>query len=197
MKRKYKPLGKLTAEQQELVTSNLPLAHWYIAKYIPQTTLKMFFDYDDIFQSCVIGLCIAAQRFNPSRGAFSGFAVWQMRNTVNRAARYQRGIRHSEHSKQFSTEVTNNMEFHEFNVPDHRAIEPGDCPKLELKELRAIFDSAITALESESPHLADIIKLVAEGHSCAEISRELGCSKTTIENRLRRAKQKLRLLVRK
>ena len=88
-------LRPMTAHEQELVDNNLGLARmfaWRFAKWhcnaihrhdvYMRYTLQMF---DDIYQDAVIGLCIAAQRFDPSKEVkFGTYAAWWMRACIQR-----------------------------------------------------------------------------------------------------------------
>jgi len=61
---------KLTTEQQKLVTDNYNLIH-HVLKRLPYARK----DYEEYTQVAALGLCSAALRFDPSRGAFSTYAV--------------------------------------------------------------------------------------------------------------------------
>jgi RNA polymerase sigma-B factor len=62
---------KTVADREELISSHLPLARRLAARYV--RTQEPF---DDLYQVACVGLLIAANRFDPSRGvAFTAFAV--------------------------------------------------------------------------------------------------------------------------
>jgi RNA polymerase sigma factor (sigma-70 family) len=91
------PLRALTAEEQQLVLDNLGLARKEANRIAGILAARMPFNarkrvifqqfYEDLEQAGVTGLCVAAQRFDPSRGfKFSSFACWWIRGYVQQAA---------------------------------------------------------------------------------------------------------------
>lgn len=64
----------LNKQQNQLVLGNMGLAYGFARAY------KWHPRYEDILQACLLGLCEAALRWEPSRGAFSTCAHYWMRN---------------------------------------------------------------------------------------------------------------------
>lgn len=60
----------LTQEQRELASANIRLVRWTVARL----RLPVFVERDDAEASGYIGLCRAAQSFDPARGTFATYA---------------------------------------------------------------------------------------------------------------------------
>ncbi len=69
----------LTAEQQKLVADNLALVHFVLKRH---KGFMIHLGYEDAFQTGCLGLMRAAQRFNPSRGSFSGLACTEIHHAL-------------------------------------------------------------------------------------------------------------------
>ena len=71
---------KLTIEQQQLVIENQHLVDIVIRRYVIINKENPGYSHDDLFQVGCLGLCIAAQKYDPARGDFGSFAmylIWQ------------------------------------------------------------------------------------------------------------------------
>ena len=80
---------KLTDEQRMLVESNLNLVHHVIHKKCRNIGRN---EYEDIYQTGVIGLCKAVEKFDPTKGfAFSTFAARCITNEIYMMFRRQKG----------------------------------------------------------------------------------------------------------
>jgi len=94
MKGKYPPLRKLTAEEQQLVLANTGLAGeearkmaWvmaYQSGWKGHGCDKHFFQfYEDLFHAGIIGLCVAAQRYDKTcDNKFCTYAYWIVKGAV-------------------------------------------------------------------------------------------------------------------
>lgn len=72
----------MTSEQQALVTNNMKLAYKVAHKWKSQW-LRHGMEFEDLTQTCLLGLCRAAHTYDPSRGvAFSTYATRVMDNEV-------------------------------------------------------------------------------------------------------------------
>lgn len=72
----------MTREEQRLVTDNLGFAVGYVNRY--QSLCNETVLFEDIRQQGVLGLCEAAQRYDPDRGVkFISYAVFWIRACVN------------------------------------------------------------------------------------------------------------------
>ena len=96
---KYPPLRPLTADEQKLVLDNLGLARqgaWRmaVANAAMRREIKGFRRYaeqfyDDFYDAAVIGLCVAAQRWDPSQGfTFGTYAFPTIRGAVQQATEW-------------------------------------------------------------------------------------------------------------
>lgn len=85
---------RLNREQQELVTSHLPLIHSVIRKSIRTIPGAFGFEYEDLFQEGCLLLCYAAASFDPSRAAFGTYAGTVVHNgLISYCRRFQNGRR--------------------------------------------------------------------------------------------------------
>jgi RNA polymerase sigma factor for flagellar operon FliA len=85
----------MTAEQRQLVLEHLGLARWTANKLAERLPVP----YEDLLSDCHLGLCLAAERWDPDKGlAFPTYAAIRMRGAVidnlrSRAAGYRTLIR--------------------------------------------------------------------------------------------------------
>ena len=63
--------------RQQLIEDNMKLVYWLIAKEFPS-----YIKDEDIIQVGMVGLCKAANKWDESRGKFSGFAYFCIRNAI-------------------------------------------------------------------------------------------------------------------
>lgn len=68
---------KLTEEQKKLVEQNMGLVY-SVANRLGRTS-------EDDIQNGLIGLCIATQKYNESKGSFSTIAYYEIRRCINNA----------------------------------------------------------------------------------------------------------------
>lgn len=79
----------MTKQQQQLVEENMKLVHFVIQRYYPWHTND-----DDIIQIGMIGLCIAAEKWDAEKGAFSTYATCRIRGEINHEfARRQKQVK--------------------------------------------------------------------------------------------------------
>lgn len=89
----------LTAVEQARVAENLGLIQFTIDRYCRYLQPH---ELDDAWQDGVLGLCRAAQRFDPDKGRFSTIAVYWIRQSVERGrfslegVNYRRAHRHGD-----------------------------------------------------------------------------------------------------
>lgn len=62
----------------ELIEDNMNLVYWIISRQYPT-----FLHDDDVIQSGMLGLCKAANTFDPNKGVFSTYAGRCIRNEIN------------------------------------------------------------------------------------------------------------------
>ena len=68
--------------KERLILHNLKLVYWVIRRYYSKDPRL---EEDDLFQEGVIGLVKAIERYDPEKGKFGNFAVWDIRGSINRA----------------------------------------------------------------------------------------------------------------
>lgn len=71
----------------DLVTANLRLAHWQARQLHRRYAHVRRLPLEDVEGTAMLGLCRAAQSYDPARGAFSTYAYWVIRQHVMDAAR--------------------------------------------------------------------------------------------------------------
>src|SRR5262245_53911951 len=77
------PAARSIEDRNALVVQYLPLVGWTINRFAPQAARRA--DYEDLFSACLPGLITAAERYDPSRGKFTTFAVWWIRQKLTLA----------------------------------------------------------------------------------------------------------------
>lgn len=73
---------KLTTEQQSLVVENQQLVDIVIHNYIKINKEDPGYSREDLFQAGCLGLCIAAQKYDCTRGEFGPFAMYLIRQQI-------------------------------------------------------------------------------------------------------------------
>jgi len=75
----------LNEEQKKLVEDNIALVHFTLRKHFSASLAKD----EDIISAGYEGLCIAAGKYDPERGAFSSLAVQCIRNLIRTELYYR------------------------------------------------------------------------------------------------------------
>lgn len=86
----------MNKEQQKLCEDNLKLAYYIVSQYYPT-----YIHDEDITASALLGLCKAAESYDPNKGLFSTYAGKCIRNEIN-----QEFIARKLHSKVISLDNT-------------------------------------------------------------------------------------------
>lgn len=79
-------MPSLTDAQRKLVEDNVKLVHWFLNRY----TRVLPSEYDDVFQTCCLGLMEAARRYDPGIGKFSTYATIAIKNTYRKMRRHEK-----------------------------------------------------------------------------------------------------------
>lgn len=94
-RQRYSPM---TAEQQALVADNTGLVWDVFRKAFPGLSADCLGEPDDVFQAGVIGLSLAAKRYDPERGIrFCTVACWWIRAEITKALDYAGLVRIPQH----------------------------------------------------------------------------------------------------
>lgn len=125
--------------KEKLILHNLKLIYWVIRRYYSKETRL---EEDDLFQEGVIGLIKAIERYDPDKGTFGNFAVWDIRGSINRALENKANvIRIPSHLRQELSklnEVTYNLEIELYREPT----------SLEIASKMGISKSEVLKLQS-------------------------------------------------
>lgn len=81
--RKTQPVTPLTREQQRLVADNQALLRWWLDRQVLRRRHLSEEDRDELFFRCQLCLILAAQRYDPTRGKFTTYAVWYIRSAIS------------------------------------------------------------------------------------------------------------------
>ena len=68
--------------KQQLIEDNMKLVYWVVSREFPTLTQD-----EDIIQTGMVGLCMAAERYDETIGTFAGFAYSCIRNTISKELR--------------------------------------------------------------------------------------------------------------
>lgn len=63
--------------KQQLIEDNMKLVYWVVSREFPSLTQD-----EDIIQTGMVGLCVAAERYDDTIGTFAGFAYSCIRNAI-------------------------------------------------------------------------------------------------------------------
>lgn len=178
---KAKKLQRLTDEQRARVEENLGLAHWATSRPCHRADRHRYRDGDDMLQQAFLGLCLAAQRWEPGRAKFSTATSYstfgQIRDPINRdrvwhrthtVPRFREGDNGAHATDEFVT------------VPESHDPEPVD----DVEDGRRV-------LKYLDPQARFVVTRMAEGLNMAEIAEELGLSKERVRQIRLRAREVL------
>ncbi|WP_312118298.1 sigma-70 family RNA polymerase sigma factor [Brevibacillus reuszeri] len=154
----------------ELVKQNLHIVQYIVKKYFP----PQGYDYDDLFQIGCVGLVIAAQKFDPSKGNFLNTASIHIRHEFQA---FFRKI----YTKKRTAEVLSLDYTHGENDTTYMDMfSSSECVDEEVEAKLLLEDMAI--------HEPKIMTLAIQGYSHREIGKILGLRKAALKERV----QKLR-----
>ena len=159
------------SERDKLIVENQRLVSFTLHKYYPSWA----FD-EDMQQIGMIGLCRAADNYDPTKGKFSTFATQYIINEVRHEFR-----RLSTQSRT-GTEVSVDLE-----VADDCTLEDmlvGDTD-VDYCDREMLFKTL-------KPKERKVAELLEQGYSQAEISRQLGYTRSNVSFLARNIKRKWR-----
>ena len=157
-------------------TEHLGLVTFVIKKHFSSTRLE----YDDLFQIGCIGLIKATRAFEPSRGAFSSFAVKVIWQTIANALQHDR--RKNAPTISLDKPITG---------------DGGDSfldtlpAEVNVEKTVANHDAVKRALQSIGPTARTIILMRADGKTQDEIARAMGTSIQNVQQCIKRAHERL------
>ena len=153
--------------KQELIESNKELVYFLIYKHYPT-----FIKDEDIIQSGMVGLCLAASTWDETRSKFSTFAAKCILNAIKMELRNR-----NKHYGVLSLEYETNTEDGKITFGD--LIEgDSDVEYVDVSHVR----NKLTVRQQK------VFDLLVKGLSKAEIGRQLGMSRQNINDVMRRIK---------
>lgn len=176
------PIVPLTPEQRQMVEANLSLVRWILNRRELHRIVAMFPCRDDSFQTAAAGLCRAVQTFDQSKGKFATWAMWWMRQALQRAACDQRGVRIPPHRQK---------EFGRFSLGLIGLPEKPDGNGLYDIDLLGVDDGTaeeVAAQDEAADRLGEMLKCLpgrdreimahfARGHTTTEVGQTFGFSR--------------------
>ena len=130
-----------TDEKNTLIESNTALVHSIVKRYLGRG-----YEYDDLFQTGCIGLCKAAERFNPELGyAFSTYAVPLIMGEIRRFLRDDGIIKVSRYYKEINIKANQAIQsFQSANGREPSLSELSEITGIKGEDLSAAFDASRT-----------------------------------------------------
>lgn len=153
---------------QKLVEDNMNLVYWLISK-----EYSTYIKDEDLIQCGMLGLCIAAEKYDESKGKFSTFAVQGIRNEIRSEFR-----RRNRHQGVWSLDYEVNGQNGEKTTFGDYVVGDEDVLYIDYCD------------EQLSPLQRNIVTLLKQGKSTKEIAETLG---TTVQN-VQWTKRKIRIL---
>jgi RNA polymerase sporulation-specific sigma factor len=171
----------MTAEQERLVTDNLPLVKHVIRKYCWKCLEHQ--EYEDLFQLGCLGLVKAALTYDPSRGtAFSTIASIAIKHQIMRTVQSRRK-REELYRCSDSLSLYDNVagDKNKGNLFRYEIL-PDPYDSIKAVELQMDIDRALS-LASDKQREAYTLRVV-HGLTLDEIAKALGISHTAVAFRL-------------
>lgn len=157
----------MNENERQLVEDNIKLVYYVIHNYYPTFSLD-----EDLTQIGMIGLCKAAQTWNPEKSKFSGYAVACIKNDIR--AELKKRIKQIE-PMSIETKIT-----------DCDALTLENCLLSEDDVSMVDFNLFYNTLNDKDKQVLQYRKA---GLVCREIGEITGVSHTAIDNRLRKMKR--------
>lgn len=159
------------SERDQLIVDNIPLVYYTLHKHFP----RWAFD-EDMQQIGMIGLCKAADNYDPEKGKFSTVAVVYIRNEII-----------NEFESRMSQKRTCEKSSLNFEFDDDNTLEDHLCCEHDID-----FCDREGLFKALSPKERMVAELLEQGYSQAEISRKTGEHKANVHFWVKRIKKKWR-----
>lgn len=170
----------LTEMQQRQVEENMGLVGKVIKDCVHSLGDMGIYTYDDLFQIGCIGLCKAAQKDRPGRGAFSTYAYTLIRNEIYTQLEYAT-LRGRER-------VTDPNE-----LPC--AVADDDVEELAVcNDLLQLLDRAECGATGVTAKGFQAIRLLAQGYSNREIGELFGATANNVTAWVSKARRRMQML---
>lgn len=159
----------MTKQQEELVNNNINLVYKITSTFRVSSS-----DRKDLIQEGFMGLCLAAQRFDPTQGTkFITYAYHYVRGRcryfVSRNAIIKPARSKESGYKQFVTYEVLNLDDYLY-MPDPES-------EVQLTEIDAIVDAI---RETEGEQIAQVVILCSKGFTSREIAKQLGIKNSKV-----------------
>ncbi len=139
---------------ETLVENNHGMINRIVKGYGAHVEINKAVDYDDLYQSAVVGLLEAVPGWDPSRGAFMTFAVYYIRKSIRQTL----GVATSKRTVDSMPTVSLYAPINELDdiflvdtIADTSAVDPAE--EAELSDMRRIVREAVESLP-ESQYIA-------------------------------------------
>ena len=172
---------RTVVERDALVLQYRPLA-LRLAKSAPYPG-----EPDDLRQAALVGLILAAERFDPDKGPFAPYAVLCIRHEMQCVSLQTKLIRRCRHRDQISTEDEAAFETLASRVPSP---EQALITRREVECALAGIETALSEIERNAVVLVRLEEL-----RVAAAAARMGVGSKTVTNALQRVSSKLRAVV--
>lgn len=158
--------------KQQLIEDNMRLVTYIIDRYYPT-----FLSDEDIFQTGMMGLCMAANTWDESKSAFSTYASSCILNVIKNEFRSRK-----KHDGVLSLDYKYSN-YDKDNTTLKDVIVGQD--DIDYADVDFIY-------ENLNPVECKIVDCRRRGMTTSDIAREFGCSRQNISKKLRRIKSKIK-----
>lgn len=164
---------EMTDEQRKLAEDNMNLVHYLIGKEYPT-----YIHDEDLRQIGLLGLCKAAMKWNESKGAFSTFACWCIRNEIR--LEFRNRLKQVE-TVSLETKIENGVNGDKLSLED--VIDSGEDSDMTEFTVES-FINTLTTEERVVYHLK------ARGYTHKEISEVSGYNPAEVKDILKSIRRK-------
>ena len=170
-----------------------------IERYTPYITVKASkcfadgYDTEDFVQEGLIALCSAIKTYDPQKAQFNTYVTTCIDNAINTALKRALPPKIKEQKDDLNENLQKKITF----VPIDQFDIESDFPDKETPESILINNETITGLEQNVKENTSKLEYnvfceFTKGKSYAEIAKTLGVSEKTVDNALRRIREKLK-----
>lgn len=179
-------MNKLTDQQRRMVEENLALVTYVMNERIQYVRRD---EWDDVFQEGSIGLCRAAELYNPEHGVhFSSFAVPCI---VNAIYAYLRKL--TSKNRRFDMEALRLEDYSGMEQSEKLRIGGMLCSRHNVEREFACIELMDFIRNDLSTRETDIVFMLLDGKRQIDIAEKIGISQAQVSRTIRRIEQRIRL----